>query len=194
MPHRFEDAEAWAKVFDEPGRDAWQKPDEVVTLLDLPQNGVVADLGAGTGYFLARMSRGVGPQGKVLGLDVEADMVRYMTERAKREGLTNVEARAVATDDPGLAAASVDRILVVDTWHHIERREAYVPLLAKALRPGGALVVVDFTLETERGPPKKHRIAPEQVVRELEAAGLQATIASETLPDQYVVRGVRSGS
>ncbi len=194
MPHRFENAEAWSKVFDEPARDAWQKPDEVVTLLALTPGSTVADLGAGTGYFMARLSRAVGPTGKVLGLDVEADMVRFMTERATKEGLKNVEARKVELADPGLAAGSVDRILVVDTWHHIESRGAYIPLLARALRPGGSVVVVDFTLESERGPPAKHRVSAEQVANELKAGGLGATILQETLPDQYVVRGVRRGS
>jgi len=192
MPHRFEDAEQWTKVFDEPGRDAWQKPDEVVGLVAAPPGGVVADLGAGTGYFLGRLARAVGPKGKVIGLDVEPDMVRFMTERAKRDGLSSVEARVVAPDDPRLEPASVDRILVVDTWHHIGGRDRYVPLLARALRAGGALVVVDFTMESRRGPPVRHRIAPEQVVAELTAAGLTATIAAESLPDQYVVRGVRA--
>lgn len=191
MPHRFENAAEWSKVFDEPGRDAWQKPDEVVTLVAAAPGQTVADLGAGTGYFLGRLSKAVGPKGKVLGLDVEADMVRFMTERAAKEKLGNVEARQVRTDDPGLAPASVDRILIVDTWHHIGAREAYVPRLAQALKPKGAVIVVDFTMDSRRGPPVQHRIAPEQVVKELTAAGLEASIASETLPDQYVVKGVR---
>lgn len=191
MPHRFENAAEWSKVFDEPGRDAWQKPDEVVTLVAAAPGNTVADLGAGTGYFLGRLSRAVGPKGKVLGLDVEADMVRFMTERATKEKLANVEARQVKTDDPGLTAGSVDRILVVDTWHHIGAREVYVPKLAAALKPKGAIVVVDFTLDAKRGPPAEHRISAEQVVKELTAAGLEASVATETLPDQYVVRGVR---
>jgi len=193
MPHRFENADEWSKVFDEPSRDAWQKPDEVVTLVAAAPGMTVADLGAGTGYFLARLSKAVGPTGKVLGLDVEPDMVRFMTERAAKEKLGNVEARTVKVDDPGLAAQSVDRILVVDTWHHVEQRDRYVPWLARALRPGGTVLVVDFTMEAQHGPPVKHRIAPEQVARELEAAGLSPTIVSEALPDQYVVRGEKRG-
>lgn len=187
MPHRFEGAEEWSKVFDDPERDAWQHPDEVVALLDVKPGSTVADLGAGTGYFLKRLSEAVGPSGKVLGLDVEPDMVRFMTERAAKEHLANAEARAVAPDDPQLAPASVDRILIVDTWHHLGERAAYAKKLAAALKPGGRVMVVDFTVESERGPPKEHRLAPEVVMSELEAGGLKASLAEETLPDQYVV-------
>lgn len=193
MPHRFENADQWSKVFDEPKRDAWQKPDEVVKLADVLPGATVADLGAGTGYFLARLSKAVGPTGKVLGLDVEPDMIRFMKERAAKENLANVEARVVAFDDPGLAPGSVDRILVVDTWHHIEARDRYVPKLAAALRPGGSVIIVDFTMEAEHGPPPKHRIRPEQLVVELAGAGLEPAILEETLPDQYVARGTKRG-
>jgi ubiquinone/menaquinone biosynthesis C-methylase UbiE len=152
----------------------------------------VADLGAGTGYFLAHLSRAVGPTGAVLALDVEPDMVRYMTERAAKEGLANVRAQRVPFDDPGLAPGSVDRILVVDTWHHIADRERYSAKLHAALRAGGAVLVVDFTQETRRGPPKEHRIRAEQVAAELRAGGMAAEIAVEDLPDQYIVVGRRA--
>jgi hypothetical protein len=147
LVHRFEDPERWAKEFDKPERDAWQKPDEVVTLLQLAAGMKVADIGAGTGYFEARLSRAVGPTGSVLALDVEEGMVSYLNERAKREGLANVKASKVAFDDPKLAAGSVDRILIVDTWHHIDGRGAYAVKLRDALAPGGFVAIVDFTLE-----------------------------------------------
>lgn len=191
MPHRFEDAAKWAKVFDDPARDAWQRPDDVVAALKLGAGMTVADLGAGTGYFLPRLSQAVGPAGQVLGLDVEPDMVRFMTERAASAKLANVTARQVAFDDPGLAAGSVDRVLIVDTWHHIAAREAYSKKLAAALKPGGFVAVVDFTLETEKGPPRQHRIPAEQVVAELVAGGLGARVIEEPLPDQFIVVGSR---
>jgi len=189
IDHRFDDAERWAKQFDDPTRDAWQKPEHVVLLLEIARGMVVADIGAGTGYFLPHLSPAVGPEGTVLALDIEPDMIRYMDERARREGLDNVEARRVEPGDPGLAAASVDRILIVDTWHHIAQREAYAAKLAAALAPGGRVAIVDFTQETRRGPAPAHRVRPEQVARELEAGGLVAHIAAEDLPDQYVVVG-----
>ncbi len=187
MPHRFEDADEWAKVFDDPARDAWQKPDEVVTLLALTPGMTVADLGAGTGYFLARLSTGVGSTGHVIATDIEPDMVRYLTERATREHLSNVRAVLAPPDAPGLDPASADRILVVDVWHHLSDRPAYASRLAATLRPGGFIAIVDFTLEAERGPPPSHRLGPDAIIADLTSAGLTATLADETLPDQYVV-------
>lgn len=193
MPHRFENAEEWAKQFDDPGRDVWQKPDEVVALLQLQPGMVVADIGAGTGYFEGRLSKGVGDAGRVWALDVEADMVRYLGERAQKEGWKNLEAKQVATDDPGLAPGSVDRILIVDTWHHLGDRDAYAKKLALALKAGGELHVVDFNKDSERGPPAEMKLAPEELQATLQKAGLQAEIATESLPDQYVVIGKKSG-
>ena len=187
--HDFGDAAQWAQVFDAPDRDEWQRPDEVVALLELAPGAVVADLGAGTGYFEPRLSRAVGPDGRVLALDVEASMVDYLRERMTRESITNVEARVVPLDDPALAPASVDRVLVVDTWHHVTERVAYARRLASALRPGGAIVIVDFTMQSPMGPPPEERIAPDAMLAELTAAGLCAAIVEgESLPHQYVVR------
>ena len=114
-------------------------------------------------------------------------MVRYMRDRASREKLANVKPAQVAPDDPRLPAGAVARILIVDTWHHIPAREAYAKKLRAALAPCGMIAVVDFTLESQRGPPKEHRLAPDQIAKELATAGLVTEVATETLPDQYVV-------
>jgi cyclopropane fatty-acyl-phospholipid synthase-like methyltransferase len=191
LVHRFENAEQWVKEFDGAERDAWQHPADVIAALEIAPGMHVADVGAGTGYFLPHLSRAVGPKGKVLGLDIEASMVEYMTKRAAREGLANVEARVVATDDPKLADGSVDRVLIVDTWHHIPERVAYATKLAKALKPGGAVFVVDFKRDAKKGPPPNHRIAPEEVMAELKKGGLSPEIVDVKLPEQYVVAGRR---
>ncbi|KYF67022.1 class I SAM-dependent methyltransferase [Sorangium cellulosum] len=192
LVHRFERAEDWVAEFEGPERDAWQKPAEVVAAMRIAPGMRVADLGAGTGYFLPHLSRAVGPTGAVVGLDIERDMVRYMTERASRERLANVTARQVGPADPGLDPGSVDRILVVNTWHHIPDRPAYAAKLRAALRPDGAVVVVDFTDTARHGPPKEHRIAPEAVAAELRAGGLSPEVVAEDLPDQYIVVGRRA--
>jgi SAM-dependent methyltransferase len=194
--HRFEHADDWAKTFDDPERDAWQLPDKVVAALDIKPGMTVADIGAGTGYFEARLSAAVGSTGKVIAVDVEADMVRYIGERAKRENTPNVEARLGMPDDPKLANESFDRILIVDTWHHIANRGAYAKKLHAALRPGGILMIVDFTLETKKGPPPAHRIGPDVVIDELEGVvqGVQGFVPERAelgLPDQYVIKALR---
>jgi len=93
--HRFKNPAQWAARFDDPKRDSWQKPKRVVELLGIKPGMTVADVGAGTGYFLPHLSGAVGAKGKVLARDIEPGMVRYMTERAEREKLANVTAERV---------------------------------------------------------------------------------------------------
>lgn len=183
MPHRFENAEEWAKRFEDPERDAWQKPDEVVKALALPPDAKVADIGAGTGYFAVRLARVV-PQGRVYGVDVEPDMVRYLDERAKREALGHLQA---VLGEPGDAKLPepVDVALIVDTYHHIGERVAYLRRLGEKLRPGGQVVIIDFRVESPKGPPRQHKLSPEQVRGELEAAGYTLARTHDFLPDQY---------
>jgi len=189
LGHRFENAEEWAKRFDDPARDAWQRPDEVIGLMAIEPGMRVVDLGAGTGYFLRRISKAVGSAGAVLALDIEPGMIDYMAERCRREGLTNTRPLRVPLDDPKLDPGSVHRILIVNTWHHIPDRTAYVKKLARALVPGGAVYVVDFTLESEHGPPREHRIEPERVARELIVGWFETKLIEDLLPEQYVVAG-----
>jgi ubiquinone/menaquinone biosynthesis C-methylase UbiE len=186
----FSAVERFARRFDGAERDAWQKPAEVVRFLELAPGHTIADIGAGTGYFLPHLSKAVGPSGRVLALDVEPNMVEYAKRRSARGALGNVEARLADPSDPGLGPASVDRILVVNTWHHIDDRASYAGKLARALRPEGAILIVDFTLDSDQGPPKEHRLTAEQVAGELESGGLRAEVLrGETLPKQYLVRG-----
>lgn len=190
--HDFSDAASWSKVFDDPARDAWQKPDEVVALLEITPGATVVDLGAGTGYFESHLSGAVGGAGTVIALDPEPNMVDFMTWRAKKDGLRNVTPRVCPLDGTGLADASVDRVLVVDTWHHLGDRAAYAKHLAAVVKPGGLVAVVDFTLDAAKGPPPSHRVPPEKVIEALVAAGFTASAVAETLPDQYVVVGRKS--
>jgi SAM-dependent methyltransferase len=191
MPHRFENAEEWAKRFEEPGRDGWQKPDEVVSALALPPEAKVADIGAGTGYFAVKLARAV-PGGRVYGVDIEPDMARYLGERAKREGLTNLEAVLGEPGDARLPEA-VDVALIVNTYHHIGERETYLRRLGEKLRPGGRVVIVDFRKESPMGPPAKHKLSAEQVRGEFEAAGYRLTRTHDFLPDQYFLEFQRGG-
>lgn len=187
--HGFADAERFAAVFDHPERAEWQRPEEVIELLALEPSMRVVDLGAGTGFFLPYLSAAVGADGAVIALDTESAMIDYLTQRIAREELANVRARRVAPSDPELEPGSVDRILIVDTWHHVEDRSAYAARLAGALAPSGRLMIVDFTMDADPGPPIEMRLAPETVRGELESAGFRARILEEDLPHQYIVLG-----
>ncbi len=183
--HRFDDAEHWSEVFDDPERDAWQKPEEVVKHLELSPGMTVADIGAGTGYFNPHLARAVGPEGKVIAVDIEATLIAHMAERAKADHTPQVEARQGKADDPALKANEVDRVLLVDTYHHIGERRAYFTRLTEAMTAGGRLVVVDFKPgEIPVGPPEKHRIPEAKVIEELKVAGW-TQVERHELPYQF---------
>ncbi len=181
--HSFSGAEHWAKVFDDPKRDAWQKPHEVIEALKLKSDAIVADIGAGTGYFAVRFAHMV-PKGRVYAVDAEPDMVKYLAERAKRSGLGNLTAIQAQPGDPKLPG-KVDLAILVDVYHHVENREQYFRQLQQSLKPGGRLAVIDFRMDSPEGPPKAARIAPEQVKAELQRAGYRLTEEHGFLPNQY---------
>ena len=181
--HSFSGAEHWSKVFDDPARDAWQKPHDVIRALKLNPDAVIADIGAGTGYFSARFAHML-PQGRVYAIDTEHDMVKHLADRARREQLKNMTAARAVPDDPRLPEKA-DLIILVNVYHHVENREHYFRRLIAALKPGGRLAIVDFRLDSPVGPPKAARIAPEQVTNELRRAGYGAPEAHTFLPNQY---------
>jgi ubiquinone/menaquinone biosynthesis C-methylase UbiE len=181
--HSFSGAEKWAHVFDDPKRDAWQKPHEVIQALALKPDAVIADIGAGTGYFAMRFANMV-PRGRVYGVDIEPDMVKYLAERAKREKRGNVVAIAGAPDDPRLPE-KVDLILMVDVFHHVAERERYFRKLRASLKPGGRVAIIDFRLDAPEGPPRAARVAPERVIGELRGAGYALVKEHKFLPNQY---------
>jgi cyclopropane fatty-acyl-phospholipid synthase-like methyltransferase len=181
--HSFSGADGWAKVFDDPERDRWQKPHEVIVALKLASNSVVADIGAGTGYFSARLAH-MTPGGRVYAVDLEPDMVKYLGERAKRDGLKNLVAVQAKPDSPELPD-KVDRILLVDTYHHISERVTYFKRLRDALKPDGQVAIIDFTADSPVGPPKSDRISARKVAEEMTLAGYTQVAQHVFLPYQF---------
>ena len=181
--HSFAGAEGWAKVFDDPARDAWQKPHDVIQALGLRPNSIVADIGSGTGYFSARLAHFV-PKGRVYGVDVEPEMVNYLRDRAKREGLSNITAVAGEPDEPRLPER-VDLILMVDVLHHINDRKRYLRKLRDSLNPGGRVAIIDFNQKSKMGPPRRERIKPEQAKSEMKQSGYALLKEHAFLPEQY---------
>ncbi|MFZ0888406.1 MAG: methyltransferase domain-containing protein [Candidatus Binataceae bacterium] len=184
--HGFHDISHWARVFESPERAKWQKPGEVVRVLDLKPGQTVVDIGAGTGYFTRRFAAAVAPSGEAIGLDVEPAMVAYMKADATKLGAKNYEARLVKPDDPGLAPRSVDVVFFCDTLHHLENRVAYLRRLAGALKPGGRVVAVDLKKKTlPVGPPPADKISREEMIGEFRAAGYRLVREHHFLPYQY---------
>ena len=147
----------------------------------------VADIGSATGYFPVRLAPRV-PDGRVWGVDVEPDMVRYLNERARREGHDNLFSIRGDERDPLLPEA-VDRVLTVNTVHHIADRPAYFRRVAQHLRPGGRVVIVDFRIgDLPVGPPDAAKIAPDAMVKDMVAAGLALVSRhDDLLPHQWIL-------
>ncbi|OGA28172.1 MAG: hypothetical protein A3F77_03805 [Betaproteobacteria bacterium RIFCSPLOWO2_12_FULL_67_28] len=183
MHRGFGGAERWSKIFDDPARDAWQKPEDVVRALALAPDASVADIGAGTGYFAVRLARAL-PRGRVYGADIEPDMVRFLGERAAREGLANLYAVQASQRAPNLPAP-VDLALLVDTYHHVGQRVQYFTDLKQRLAPGGRVAIIDFRPDAAAGPPIQHRIAPKTVADEMARAGYRLAGEHAFLPNQY---------
>jgi len=187
--HSFENVEHWAAVFDDPARDAWQKPQEVIRAMGIRPGQTVADLGTGTGYFLRYLSPAVGPGGTVFALDTETALIEHVRERASREGWTNVRPLVCPPDSPGLPEGSTDLVLVVDTWHHLDDRLGYLSRLRRILAPGGRVAIVDFRKDASPppGPPAVHRLDRSAVIEEFRQAGWQLVEEPKVLDEQYIL-------
>jgi len=186
LHHLHGDPMAYIAALDDPARDAYQKPDEVLKALALREGEVVADIGAGSGYFALRFARAVGDSGRVYAVDVSPDMVRHLNHRLRDAGVRNVVTVLSDPDDPLLPDASVDRFVIVDTWHHIEDQPKYLGLLKRMLKPGGQVVHIDFhKRDLPVGPPVGMKIAREDLVKQMEAAGFRLAAEHGFLPYQY---------
>ncbi|HDH00900.1 MAG TPA: class I SAM-dependent methyltransferase [Nitrospirae bacterium] len=168
------------------GEKVLLKVSEVVKSLNLKQGDVIADIGAGTGYFTRLFAKAVGPLGKALGLDIEPSMVKHMKEDAQKLGLKNYEARVVKTDDPELKPGSVDVVFMCDTYHHIEDRVNYLKQMSKGLKTDGRVVIVDFYKNSPVGPQDPgHKLAEKVVLEEFRQAGYSLIRSHKILPHQY---------
>jgi arsenite methyltransferase len=154
-------------------RDAWQRPDQVVTRLAIEPGDRVADLGAGGGYFTFRLADAVGPQGRVYAVDVDESMTRYLSERAREEARNNVEVILGEVDDPKLPDGAIDLLFTCNTYHHLDDRVDYFADVRGALAPGGRVAIIDFD-EREGGWFVRsfgHATPKQTIVEEMSQAG-----------------------
>ena len=175
-------------LLEAPDRDLWQRPDQVMDAMGIADASVVADIGAGSGWFTIRLARRVGPQGLVYAEDVQPEMINAITRRVQREGLTNVRAVRGQNSDPRLPPGSLDAVLLVDAYHEVEDRVTMLKNLARALKPQGRIGVVDFKLDgTGPGPAPDERVSPDVVVKDAAKAGLRLVRQEPFLQYQYLL-------
>jgi arsenite methyltransferase len=181
-----QDPKAYIAMLDDPERDKYQKPREVITTLDLKPGEAVADIGAGSGYFTFRLAHHVGDAGRIYAVDISPDMIVHMNRRIRDLQVKNVITILSAPDDPLLADGSIDRFFICDTWHHIENHSGYLALMKKMLKPGGQVVMIDFKkAQTPVGPPMEMRIDRDDLLKEMDANGFKLTAEHTFLPYQY---------
>jgi ubiquinone/menaquinone biosynthesis C-methylase UbiE len=177
--HPPKSAGDYARHLEDPSRDDWQKPHEVVTALAIRADEMIADIGSGSGYFTRRFARHAAT---VYAVDVNPELL----DRAKKDAPKNVQVILAKPDDPKLPPASVDTIFFCNVLHHVENRAAYYKRLTAALKPGGRIVIIDFhKRELPVGPPVGMKLSAEEVEEELAAAGFAKTRNLEFLPHQY---------
>lgn len=185
--HRLhDDPKAYMKSLDDPKRDEYQKPHEVLTALNIKPGEVIADIGAGSGYFTFRLAHFVGDKGKVYAVDVSPDMVRHLNRRIRESKTSNVVTVLADPDDPLLPDRSANRFFICDVWHHVENQAKYLSLMKKMLKPGGEIVMIDFhKKELPFGPPIQMKIAREDLIKQMESNGFKLTKEHTFLTYQY---------
>lgn len=177
--HPPRDVQEYARVLEDPARDTWQKPHDVVMALNLKPTDSVADIGAGTGYFSRRFARHAA---RVYAVDIDEKLLSIAADKAP----ANLFTVLATADDPKLPPQSVDVIFFCDVLHHIENRPAYYEKLKAALKPGGRIVNVDFyKKELPVGPPVAMKLDGKTVQAEFEAAGFKLSSTQTMLPYQY---------
>jgi ubiquinone/menaquinone biosynthesis C-methylase UbiE len=172
-----------------PDRDAWQRPEQIMDALSIGDGSVVADLGAGGGWFTVRLARRVGPNGRVYAEDIQPQMIEVINRRMQREGLANrVVTKLGTAKDPGLDPGSLDAVLIVDAHPELEDPVALLRNVARALKPTGVIGIVNFKKDGGGpGPAMEERVDPEQVIAEARAAGLELRKRENFLRYQYLL-------
>jgi precorrin-6B methylase 2 len=172
---------------DRPGRNTEELPSRLIRAMQLRSTSVVADVGAGTGYFTFRLAAQV-PSGRVLAVDVQSAMLDTIRVRMQRDGIRNITPIKGEPDNPNLARESVDMALIVASYHEFSHPKEMIEHLAEALRPGGHLIIVEYRAEDDTVPVEfLHKMFVEQIRKEVEVSGLVFRETKDILPQQHFV-------
>lgn len=170
-----------------PERERQERTDLLIAGLNLSEDFVVADIGAGTGYFSFPVAQRV-PQGRVLSVDIQPEMLALIEQRKARENVANLETILGAEDDPRLPNNEIDLAFIVDAYHEFSFPREMGERLKEALTPGGQLVLVEYRAEDPRVPIKPlHKMSEKQVKQEMAAIGLTWVRTESYLPQQHVL-------
>ena len=176
---------AW---LDRPEREAEEAPSRAIAALGIAPGSIVADVGAGSGYYTVRLSQVVGPKGRVVATDLQPGMLDLIRKKVDQLGLTNVTLIQGRPDEPNLPAATFDAIVMVDVYHELASPQVFVRKLREALKPTGRLVLIEFRLEDPRVPIREvHKMSVAQVRQELGADGFQIEKVIDVLPWQHII-------
>lgn len=169
-------------------REQEEAPSKAIAALELKPGMVVADIGAGSGYYTSRMSKSVGPTGKVFATDIQPGMIELINRRVAAEGLTNVTTVLGGMDDPKLPPASIDLAIMVDVYHELQSPQVFLQRLRETFKPGGRLVLLEFRKEDATVPILEvHKMSVAEVKAELEAEGFVLDKVIEVLPWQHII-------
>ena len=178
---------AGAPWLDRPERIREEQPERALDLIDIKAGSIVADIGAGSGYFTERLARRVGQSGRVYANDIQPGMLDLIEARMESKKLTNIVPVLGAVDDPKLPAGVLDLALMVDVYHEFSNPEAMLRGLAVSLKPGGRLVLLEYRAEDSKlNILADHKMTKTQVQREVEAAGFQLERIDDRLPVQHL--------
>lgn len=169
------------------GREDEERTDLLVQALELESDDVVADIGAGSGYFSLRLARQV-PDGKVLAVDIQPEMLTMLRENAKRASLSNIEPVLGEIDNPALPTGDVDLVLMVDAYHEFSHPREMMEAIVASLSPEGRVVLAEYREEDPSVMIKpRHKMSEKQVVKEMEAVGLSLIVNKDMLPQQHLL-------
>jgi ubiquinone/menaquinone biosynthesis C-methylase UbiE len=179
---------AGAAWLDRPERIEEEQPDKALDVLAIQTGSVVADIGAGSGYFTTRLARRVGPAGRVYAVDIQPEMLRILDVRLKTDKLTNVMLVQGGTDDPKLSPATLDLELMVDVYHEFSAPQTMLKHLREALKPNGRLVLLEYRKEDPSIPIREdHKMSVAEAKLEVEAEGFTLSRVDGSLPRQHIL-------
>jgi len=177
-----------ADWLDRAEREQEEDPDRAIDVLKLQKGAAVADVGAGSGYITEKLSKKVGPMGRVYATDIQQGMIDLLNKRIAKRRLTNVTPVLSTQDDPRLPIEALDLVIMVDVYHELSQPQLMLRHIKASLKPGGRLVLLEYRKEDPNIPIRpEHKMSVAEAKLEVEAEGFKLTQTNEDLPRQHIL-------